>query len=82
MYIMSQDGKSLGEYQLITVRKLAGTGRKDHRYGIYGYCHAGNLDKMLTDPAIGEYDSEERAHGELEAIFAAMERGDRTYRLR
>ena len=41
-----------------------------------------NLDKMLTDPAIGEYDSEERAHGELEAIFAATERGDRTYRLR
>ena len=82
MYIMSQDGKSLGEYQLITVRKLAGTGRKDQRYGIYGYCHTGNLDKMLADPAIGVYDSEERAHGELEAIFAAMERGDRTYRLR
>ena len=76
MYVMSQDGKTLGKYQLITVKKLIGK-----RYGVYGYCHTGNLDKMLTDPAIGEYDSEERAQREAEAVFAAMERGDRTYRL-
>ncbi len=77
MHIMSQDGRSVGEYQLLTVRKLTGK-----RFGIHGYCHTGNLDKMLTDPSIAEYNSEDRAQRELEAVFAAMERGDRTYRLR
>ena len=37
---------------------------------------------MLTDPSIAEYNSEDRAQRELEEVFAAMERGDRTYRLR
>ncbi len=77
MHIMSQDGRSVGEYQLLTVRKLTGK-----RFGIHGYCHTGNLDKMLTDPSIAEYNSEDRAQRELEAVLAAMERGDRTYRLR
>ena len=52
------------------------------RFGLYGYCHTGNVDRMLADPPIGEYDQEERARQELEAVFAAMERGDRTYRLK
>ena len=60
MHIMSQDGRSVGEYQLLTVRKLTGK-----RFGIHGYCHTGNLDKMLTDPSIAEYNSEDRAQREL-----------------
>ena len=77
MYIMSQDGKTVGEYQLVTVKKMVGK-----RFGLYGYCHTGNVDRMLADQPIGEYDHEERARQELEAVFAAMERGDRTYRLK
>lgn len=77
MYIMSQDGRTVGEYQLVTVKKMVGK-----RFGLYGHCHTGNVDRMLADPPIGEYDQEERARQELEAVFAAMERGDRTYRLK
>ncbi len=82
MQIMSQDGQTIGEYQLITIKKIHG-GKNDPKYGLYGYCPTGSADwALFKDPMIGGYESEERARRELEAVFAAMERGDRTYRLK
>lgn len=78
MYIMSQDGKTVGEYKLITVKRIHGTGS----YGLLGYCPIGSADRALfSEPIIGAYPGEERARQELAAIFAAMEMGADTYRL-
>lgn len=82
MYIMSQDGKTLGEYKLIAVKKVHG-GKNTPDYALYGYCSTGNVDRALfSEPAIGYYDTEERAQRELSDIYAAMEMGAAVYRLK
>ena len=79
MYIMSQDGKTVGKYQLVAVKKIHGT----KNYGVFGYCPIGNADRALfSEPIIGVYSDEDRAQTELADIFAAMETGAATYRLK
>ncbi len=82
MYILSQDGKTIGKYQLLTIKKVHG-GKNMPDYAIFGYCPTGSADRSLfSEPIIGYYESEERARQELEAVLAAMESGQRVYRLR
>ncbi len=82
MFILSQDGKSLGQYQLLMVKKVHG-GKYVPDYAIFGYCPTGNADRALfSEPIIGYYDSEEQAQKVLEDIAAAMENGAAVYRLK
>ena len=46
MYIMSQDGRTVGKYQLLTIKKIFG-GKKEEQWGLYGYCPTGSADRAL-----------------------------------
>lgn len=82
MYIMSQDGRTVGKYQLLTIKKIFG-GKKEEQWGLYGYCPTGSADRALfSEPIIAQYPGEDRARQELEAVFAAIESGQSTYRLK
>lgn len=82
MYIMSQDGQTLGKYQLPAIKKIFG-GRKEEQWGLYGYCPTGSADRALfSEPIIAQYPSKDRAQQELDAVFAAIESGQPTYRLK
>lgn len=82
MYILSQDGKTLGNYQLLAVKKVHG-GKNIPDYAIFGYCPTGNADRALfSEPIIGYYESEEQAGRVLADISAAMENGAEVYRLK
>ena len=80
MYIMSQDGRTVGKYQLLTIKRIFG-GKKEEQWGLYGYCPTGSADRALfSEPIIAQYPGEDRARQELEAVFAAIESGQSTYR--
>ena len=82
MYIMSQDGRTVGKYQLLTIKNIFG-GKKEEQWGLYGYCPTGSADRALfSEPIIAQYPGEDRARQELEAVFAAIESGQSTYRLK
>ncbi len=82
MYIMSQDGRTVGKYQLLTIKRIFG-GKKEEQWGLYGYCPTGSADRALfSEPIIAQYPGEDRARQELEAVFAAIESGQSTYRLK
>ena len=72
----------MGKYQLLTIKKIFG-GKKEEQWGLYGYCPTGSADRALfSEPIIAQYPGEDRARQELEAVFAAIESGQSTYRLK
>ena len=75
-------GRTVGKYQLLTIKKIFG-GKKEEQWGLYGYCPTGSADRALfSEPIIAQYPGEDRARQELEAVFAAIESGQSTYRLK
>ena len=71
MYILSQNKKTLGKYDAITISKNFG-GKKEEKYFIVGI-------KNVMNETIGKYPTREQADYEIERIYNAIKNGEKVY---